>query len=138
MKRDARYNGQYTVHFTGGKEFRKEKESHTRTFETNIKVLYLGGFRDTPINRFRSFVSGRTVYREDQAFETKLSDYARLDVRIAWTKNKPSYTRTISIDIQNLLNIQNDAYYYYDSFKRETVLNKQLGIIPVIAYRIEF
>jgi len=138
IQRDAKYNGSYTFHFTGGKEFRKDKGSYSRTFETNLKFLYLGGFRDTPIDTFASAAQGKTIYLEDQAFEIKLKDYLRLDVRVAWTKNKPKYTRILSIDIQNILNITNEAYSYFDTFQGVTILNTQLGIIPVLAYRLEF
>lgn len=138
IKRDSRYNGGYTFHFTGGKEFRRSISDGERTFEVNLKVLYLGGFRDTPIDEFESEVFGRTRYFEDQAYSIKLNDYFRLDARVAWTKNKVNYTRIISIDIQNLFSIENDAYNYYDTFKNTTVLRTQLGIIPVITYRVEF
>ena len=68
----------------------------------------------------------------------KLNDYVRLDLRLSWQKNKPKYTRTWSIDIQNVLNIENDAFYYYDTQQDDVLLEKQLGIIPVLAYRVEF
>lgn len=138
VSRDARYNSRYSFHFTGGKEFRKISENKEKVFGVNLKLLYLGGFRDTPIDLAASRTNHRTIYIEDEAFEIKLNDYVRLDLRLSWEKNKPKYTRTWSIDIQNVLNIENDAFYYYDTQQDDVLLEKQLGIIPVLAYRVEF
>jgi hypothetical protein len=59
-------------------------------------------------------------------------------VRVSWRKNKPGYTRTVSIDIQNLTNYKNVAYLYYDTFLQAVNTKYQLGIIPVVAYRVDF
>jgi hypothetical protein len=57
---------------------------------------------------------------------------------VSWRKNKPGYTRTLSVDIQNLTNQQNVAYQYYDTFLKKINTKYQVGIIPVLAYRIDF
>ena len=44
----------------------------------------------------------------------------------------------IALDIQNALSVENDAYLYFDQTQDATVAVKQLGIIPVLLYRVEF
>lgn len=129
-ERSTRFNGSYTVNVTYGREWSRTKKQSQRTFGLSTRVLYLGGLKETP------FVAG--AQNELQAFENKLNDYFRMDLRLNWRKNKKSYTRTIAIDIQNLLNTQNEAYHFYDHFKGKVTTQYQLGLIPVLVYRIDF
>ena len=138
IERDSRFNGNYAFNFTGGQEFIKSGTTTEKTFGVNLNFVYLGGFRDTPIDESSSEIEGRTVYFTEESFSIKMRDYTRLDLRLSWTKNKLVYTRTISIDIQNLTNRQNIAYSYYDTQIKGIVEQNQLGIIPILAYRVEF
>jgi len=133
--RNTRFNGQYGFNATGGKEFRNVMKG---IFGVNAQFTYLGGLWDTPIDEALSEAQGRTIYQEGQAFSSQLAAYKRLDIRLSWTKNKPNFTRTLSLDIQNVLSFENDAYTIYDPFLKEVTLETQLGIIPVISYRMEF
>jgi hypothetical protein len=130
VERSTRFDGNYSVNVTYGREWSKIKNQSQRSFGISSRVLYLGGLRETPL------VAG--VPDESRAFENKLNDYFRLDLRLNWRKNKKNYTRTIAIDIQNLLNTQNEAYHYYDHLKQKTTTQYQLGLIPVLVYRIDF
>lgn len=130
VERNTRFDGNYSVNLTYGREWSKIKKQSHRTFGVSSRVLYLGGLRETP------FVAG--VPDESRAFENKLNDYFRLDLRLNWRKNKGSHTRTIAIDIQNLFNVQNEAYHYYDYVKGKVTTQYQLGLIPVLVYRIDF
>ena len=136
IDRDTRFNGGYTINLAGGKEW--TKSSKNRTLGLNARVFYFGGLKDTPIDENASRQTGRTVFIESQAFTLQNNDYFRIDLRLSTTKHKPNYTRIISLDIQNVIGIENDAYLYFDQFQDRTVTAKQLGIIPVLAYRVEF
>jgi len=61
----------------------------------------------------------------------QLSPYNRLDLRIQYEFGKS----ILSLDIQNLLNQKNDGFYYFDEFLDETVLQQQLGLIPVFSWK---
>jgi hypothetical protein len=135
IERSTRFNGGHTFSLTGGKEFRRRPN---RVFGFNTRILWLGGFRDSPIDVDASRNAGRTVYKEKELFSIKLNDYFRPDVRVYWKKNKQNFTRTWSIDIQNLTSTQNEAYSYYDVLQRQVVQQYQLGIVPVLNYRVEF
>lgn len=131
---DSRFAGKFTTSAVYGKEWtRSEKQ---RTISLNTRVLYFGGLRydEPPRSMFNEspYVSG------GPEFEGKLADYFRVDLRLSFRKDKPKYTRTLSFDIQNLTNQENDGYPVFDSIKGSQFMKKQLGIIPVIAYRIDF
>jgi len=64
-----------------------------------------------------------------------LNNYHRIDLRISFIK-KGKWKNVFSLDIQNVMNRQNDAYYYFDPLKDEIVLQKQLGLIPILSWRV--
>jgi hypothetical protein len=131
----SRYNGKFTITLSGGKEWNRRKN---KTFGVHIRTLYLGGLRQQEINMADSQSYGDTRYNDNNVYPIKLPDYYRLDLRVSWRKNKPGYTRTLSIDIQNLTNQLNVAYYYYDTHTQKKETKYQLGLIPVLVYRIDF
>ncbi len=135
IERSTRFDGRHTFSFTGGKEFGKKENS---TWGINAKLLWVGGFRDTPIDQNASFSQNSTVYLENQAYSIKLKDYFRPDLRVYWKKSKPTYSRTWSLDLQNVSSTKNEAYSYYDTFQKQIVVQYQLGLIPVLSYRVQF
>lgn len=133
---DSRFSGGYTFTTVYGKEWLKP--ARQRTIALNARLLYFGGMRENPIDLDASRAAYTTVYDMSDPNSVKLGDYARVDFRISFRKDKPGYTRTFAIDIQNLAGIENDAYHAYDFHTDKVELRKQLGIIPVIVYRIDF
>jgi hypothetical protein len=136
---DTRFNGNFTSSFLTGKEWIKPEKA----FGVHVRVLYTGGLRQPAIDTFASSLVGTTIFNLGRGFVTQYPDYFRTDLRISWRKNKPSYTRTLSIDIQNLTNYQNIANVYFDTYQyhqtmQENTIRYQVGIIPVLAYRIDF
>ncbi len=130
----TRFSGRFTSSFLVGKEWQKKRNN----FGINTRILYLGGLREAPIDQNLSTTIGSTQYSFQNGYSVQLPDYFRTDLRLSWRKNKPGYTRTFSLDIQNLLNTQNIAGHYFDTYLQKIVTRYQLGIIPVIAYRVEF
>jgi hypothetical protein len=136
--RNTRFDGRYTFNLAAGKEWSKVKSSSKKSFAIDTRLLYLGGLYEMPILENFSLVNGKTVFDESAGFTEKLPDYTRFDLRLSWRKHKPGYTRTIAIDIQNVLNLQNVAFHFYDAFRQERVAQRHLGIIPILAYRVDF
>jgi hypothetical protein len=136
IKRDTRFNGNYTLNAVYGKEW--TKASKNRTIGLNTRLLYLGGLRESSIDITESQNEGETQYDVTDPFSNKLPDYFRIDFRLSFRKNKPGYTRTFAIDIQNLTSQENEGYHYYDFTQQKVVTKFQLGIIPVLVYRIDF
>lgn len=140
IERDTRWNGNYIFNTTLGKEWRwlQKSGSINAVFGANARVAYLGGFRDTPIDAQASSDAGETVYIEDQAFTIQQNPYFRTDIRVYYKRNKSKYSSTVALDIQNASNAQNVAFSYYDVQKQAVVIKNQLGIIPLLSWRVEF
>jgi hypothetical protein len=134
---DARFDGGYIVNLSVGKEFEKVAESHQRTFGMSGRITILGGLRDRVIDEVISQQTGATFYPSD-IYTQKLPTYFRPDLSIYLIKNKGKRTIRWSLDIQNAGNIQNTAYSYYDVVLQKVVVKKQLGIIPILSWRIGF
>lgn len=139
ITRASRYNGQYTVNATLGKEWRKQKAAGLeRVHGWNIRIVNTGGFRATPIDLEASRDFGRTIYDLNNAFQEQLPGFFRVDLRWYVKRNKPGKVSTFSIDIQNVTNGQNVAFSYYDVLQGTLVEKYQLGIIPLLSWRLEF
>jgi hypothetical protein len=82
--------------------------------------------------------AGYSVYEDEGDFSLELEDYFRIDLRIYLRKDKPNKSTTWTLDIQNLMSRENAYCSLYDPFQdgiRETM---QLGVIPVLSYRVDF
>ncbi|WP_234733698.1 TonB-dependent receptor [Tellurirhabdus bombi] len=135
----TRFDGRFTTNLTGGKEWQRKSSdgSNSRIWGVNGRISYLGGFRDRPIDAALSVQQGYTVY-SSQDYNVKLPDYFRTDLRIYWKKSKARYSRTLSLDLQNLTSAKNAAYFYFDAVQGKVVRKNQLGLLPILAYRWEF
>ncbi|MEM8524722.1 MAG: TonB-dependent receptor [Bacteroidota bacterium] len=134
---DTRWNSNYIFNFTGGKEWKKQKETQQRIFGVNLNVAYLGGFREQSINLAFSRSEERTIFRGSQ-FTQNQADYFKTDLRLYLKRNKAKYNTTLALDIQNVTNQQNVAFNYYDVIQEEVVTKYQLGLIPILTWRIEW
>jgi hypothetical protein len=145
IQRDTRFNSNYILNATAGREFRWRKpsrhddsEQREKVFGLNARIAYYGGFRETPIDEAASRMAGTTVFVESEAFSIKQPAFFKVDLRLYWKNNRPKYSSTVSLDIQNATNRENVAYSYYDAQQGQVILKNQLGLIPILSYRIEF
>lgn len=136
--RNTRFNGQHALTFTGGKEFILSDKYKARIIGLNVKVIYSGGFFDSPIDPVRSQEVGYTWRDETRAFSEKMPDYFRTDIRLSMKRNHSNWTSTIAIDIQNVTDRKNVFNKYYDVDKQKIVYNYQAPLIPILSYRVEF
>lgn len=138
VERNTRYNSNYTFVFTGGKEFALSKGSDNTLLGLNLKIIYTGGFRTTPIDLDSSIAAGKTIFKEDQIFSTQNPDYFRIDAGISLKLNRKKLTSTFLLDIQNATNHMNVYGQYFEPREGKLVTYYQTPLIPVFSYRIEF
>ncbi|HLF64145.1 MAG TPA: hypothetical protein VI603_10345 [Saprospiraceae bacterium] len=124
--------------FTGGKEWTSGKEYGDRVFGLNGGMHWRGGLRDQEIDLEESRAAGYTVYDDEGNFVIEVEDYFRIDLRVYLKKDKINKTATWSLDVQNLLSRENAFFSLYDPFLDAIRQTKQLGIIPVLSYRVDF
>lgn len=146
--RDSHFNGKYVFNTTAGKEWRKERKvGKVKLWGLNGRVVVMGNLRQTPIDATLSQSEGITVplftslsgnERVDPAFSLKSSTYFRLDTRLYFKWNTAGRNNTFALDIQNASNQENAGFFYYDHLQKQILEKKQLGIIPILSYRVEF
>jgi hypothetical protein len=136
IERNTRFNGGYVSNLIAGKDFVSKNER--RTFGVNVKVVYAGGFRETPIDIAKSQALGYASYTQKDAFSVQNSPYQRTDLRLSMKWNRKHTTSTLSLDLQNLANRKNVFGNFYDPLKQNITTINQNGLIPVLNYKIEF
>ncbi|MDX5346911.1 MAG: TonB-dependent receptor [Hymenobacteraceae bacterium] len=135
--RNTRFNGNHILNVLGGREF-KVGRSKANLIGANLRVVWAGGNRYTPIDLEQSIAKGRTVADESRRYDLQAADYFRTDIRVSYRKNRPKASYIISLDIQNLTNRLN-IYGQYFNFDSKTIATSyQTGLIPILNYRIEF
>ncbi|MBL0136248.1 MAG: TonB-dependent receptor [Chitinophagaceae bacterium] len=136
VERNTRFNGNYIITFIAGKEYVSKRKS--RTFGINIKTIYAGGLRTTPIDLAASRQNGYTVFKDLEAYSLQNEPYFRTDLRFSLKWNRLHHTSTLSLDFQNVTNRLNVFNQWYDDEEQKIVTQYQTGLIPVLNYKIEF
>jgi len=135
--RNTRFDQTYVFNALGGKEFLLGRDKqHVLGF--NLKLVWTGGMRTTPIDLAASREQGREVLLEEQLFEERLPGFFRLNTSFSYRWNRARYSLISSVDIQNVTNHDNIFSQYYDRSTGKIEKTYQLGLIPVLNYRIEF
>jgi outer membrane receptor protein involved in Fe transport len=134
--RNTAYDGNYSIHALCGKEF--EISGKKNRVGINVKITQAGGRRYVPIDIERSINEKRQVHNWDEAFDHQLPSYFRADLQIVYRINRPRYTFEWRLDIQNVTNHRNAAWYYYDASDDRVKLKNQVGIVPLLSCRIDF
>ena len=136
--RNKRFNGNYAVTFTAGRERPIGKPGKHKTVGMNTRIIYSGGLRQTPIDVQASMEQGYTQYVESLAYSEKNSDYLRMDVRLSIRRNRPKAATTLALDVQNATNRKNvfGSYFEVESGSVRTIY--QVSLIPIVSYKVEF
>lgn len=135
---NTRFNGNFATTFTAGKEFKTGSGFKNRIIGVNIKTIYAGGLRNTPIDIDASKAKGETVYRDAVAFSLQAKDYFRTDVKFSLKRNRLKSTVTWSVDIQNVSNAKNIFGDYFDPLTGTTKTSYQAPLIPILSYKVDF
>ena len=137
----------YAVDFIGklilGREWagkdRKEREHH---FGINLALITNGGERYGIVEPYNGRPGTINSYfatpRVTEGFINRAGTYFRPDLRLYKTKTRPKTTTTLALDIQNVAGIENVGNVYYDAFLERPTERLQLGLIPVLSYRISW
>lgn len=137
IARSTRYDGRYVASALVGKEWAVGKRS-ANIIGANIRVNLSGGNRQTPLDLEASRSANQAVYQFDRAWDEQLAGYARADVRVSYRINKRKTSSILSLDIQNATNRENVYGTFYDNSTQGISTELQLGLIPILNYRLEF
>lgn len=133
----GRYDGRFIFNAIAGKEWRKERPGkHIRTWGVNVRLNYLGGFGELPIDEGASEAARFTQFDFSAGYTQALPNFFRTDLRIYLKKSREKYSSTLALDIQNLTNQENVAFSYYDILTNTVEQRYQLSLIPILTYRV--
>lgn len=133
--RNTAFSGNYVVNALAGKEI---SFSRNRVLIINLKTTFAGGRRYVPIDEAQSVVKRERVLIEDRAYEKRLKDFFRTDIRIAFKKNGKRITQEWALDVQNIFNTQNILTQQFNPGSGKVENLYQIGLFPVPQYRIYF
>jgi hypothetical protein len=131
------FNRGYQLNLVGGKEWSVSKRKN-RVLGINGKLLTTGGQRQSEIDLPASQAAGEAVFVPGSFFTKVNSPYVRLDIGISLKTNRAKTTHTLSLDIQNALNKINIFSTFYNANRNKLETANQLGIIPILNYKVEF
>ncbi len=115
-----------------------QRADRSKIFGVNIKTIYAGGFRTTPIDAVQSTLQNQTIYYQKEAYTLSNPAYFRTDLRLSLKKERRHLTTILSLDLQNLTGRRNVYDQQYDIVKKKVVTIYQVGLIPVLNYKVEF
>jgi len=134
---NTRFNNNYITNVVAGKEFPIGRNRNS-ALAINVRGTYGGGQWYTPIDIVKSRDAGYTVRQWDVPFSERRADYMRFDLKVSFRRNKKSTTRVWELDIQNVTNTLNVTGDYWNDTDQAIDTWTQMGILPILNYRIEF
>ncbi|MCC2547663.1 TonB-dependent receptor [Hymenobacter sp. BT175] len=136
--RNSPFNSRWAGSLTGGKEWTRDRPAGQRVWGLSLRAHSRGGYYYSAIDEALSRQTGVESETRLAPYQERLPAYASLDLRVSHTRRKPGYSRLWSLDIQNITGTPNVGWYYYDFLLQRQARQFQVGIIPVLAYRIQF
>jgi len=102
----------------------------------NLRFVTSGGRRIIPHDEEKTLLEGEMVYIYDQAYESRMSRYVRLDANVRYKYNGNRLRHELGIDVTNITNRPNEWEYRYNGNSNQIVTIYQQGIFFFVYYRI--
>jgi hypothetical protein len=135
IERNTAFNGNYIINGLIGKEF---KIKERMILALDLKVVYAGGNRYTPVDFEASHTSGETKWNDNAAFSKKYNDFFKTDIKFSFRMNGKKVSHEYQFYVENVTNHKNVLYQMYSKTKDQIVNTYQLGFFPMILYRMNF
>ena len=144
--RNTVFNGNYVINTLAGYEYRLNTKW---SIAFDAKFAYAGGKRYTPIDLEKSIKSNDTEYQNYDILKYKLPDFLKLDLKLSIRQNNKKFSQEWQIFVENVTNHENILDRSFNSVKptenkqqvkdhKYIVNNNQLGIFPMMLWRINF
>ncbi|MFN8206873.1 MAG: TonB-dependent receptor [Bacteroidales bacterium] len=135
IERNTAFNGQYVLNALAGKEFQLGKG---KVLFTDTKISWGGGKWYTPIDLEKSREHGYTVTQDENAYSNQFPDYFKWDIKIGLRTNGKRIAQEWQIYVENVTNHQNVLMQSYSRSKDAITTIYQLGVFPMVLYRLNF
>ncbi len=140
--RNTAFNGNYVFNALAGREFelssRKENAKHKKIITIDAKITYAGGLRYTPVDVEKSKKNHQTELDETRPFSEQFDPYFRADIRVGFRLDGKNTSQEFAFDIQNVTDHKNPYMMMYNPQTGKEEMIYQLGIFPMMQYRIIF
>lgn len=167
VERNTVFNGNYVVNALGGYELnlkrknlkvktppkrvqktdkrlakwnkKQERKKNTQlSLKFDVKFTIAGGARYTPIDLDASAAARQAVYIDQSAYSEQFEPYYRLDLGMTFRMSRGRVTQEFMASCQNVTDKANPLYNQYNPDENRLVNVNQLGIYPLLQYRILF
>jgi len=135
IERNTKFNTNFVSNFLIGKEYRFNERS---TLFFDVKAAWAGGQRYTPIDLEASRKAGELKRKDEEAFAVQYPNYFKLDAKIGFRHSSGSVTQEWMFYVENLTDHRNILTQKFDSISGEVSPVYQLGVFPMMQYRIYF
>lgn len=133
---NSTFNGRYVWNGLFGKEFLIRNKN---ILSFDLKVTYAGGKYHTPVDVDESRIEQETVTMGDEyAYSEQYPAFFKADVKIGYRRNKERFSEEWQFFIENVTNHKNILYQDFSTRRNDVVNHYQLGIFPMVLYRIYF
>jgi hypothetical protein len=133
--RNTEFNTNYVINLLGGKEWTIRSKN---IFGFNLKCSFTGGEYYVPIDLQQSIALHREILDESAAYSKRLPAVFYLDLTLTYRTNHKKFSGIWALQIRNLLNQKPVVGYAYDDFNHTVEIQKSLGIVPLLSYKVEF
>ncbi len=137
ITRNTAFNGNYVANALSGMEFQIGKNKRN-VIAIDLRITAAGGKHYVPINIVASQAAHRPVYYGDEAYIPQYQDYFRTDIKLTYRLNGKKISQEWVASIQNASNRKNIFQETYDVTTGAIKTEYQMGIFPMIQYRILF
>lgn len=107
-------------------------------WEFSMKWVYAGGRPDTPLDLEASRANNTLIYDFAQTNEDRFPAYHTLNLRADRRYNYRHWNLIFFLDIWNVYNRKNIAYYYWNEIDQERDQEYQWSIMPIGGFELEF
>jgi hypothetical protein len=135
FERNTAFNGNYVINTLVGREFKLNGKS---ALNVDFKMSLAGGKRYTPIDFDASQASGSTKYDDSKAFSEQFDPYFKADIKFGYRLNGRKVAQEWIFYVENFTNHKNIFMQAYSPSKNEITSIYQLGVFPMLQYRLHF
>ena len=135
--RKTRFDRNFAFNILGGKEWTFGKENN-RTFGANLRLVYQGGDRYSPIDLQNSIIKQDVVFDESKAFSQQLSPSFVTHFTFLYRVNKKKTSQEIALKVLNATQYK-EFYDFRFNYKTQSVNeHREAIVIPNLSYKIDF
>jgi hypothetical protein len=135
VERNTAFDGNYVLNALFGKEFTLSPRS---AITLDYKMTYAGGKRYTPVDMAASQVANETQYVDDEANSKQFTPFLKADIKIGYRINGRKISQEFQFYVENVTDHKNVLMQTYSRTDNEVKDTYQLGIFPMVLWRMHF